>query len=384
MPKDGSGVRRVGVAVMAMAIVFAGVAVSSATPDRRLQRTREDLQSLVSRIEAATADLEANRVALAEADQRLARAEHRSAMLQHLRAGIDAAAARAEARYEAARLRLNDAAAQAFIDAGAGSLDPTVLGAVLGAGSFEEIDDRVVYSSSIAQGAIDLANAVAAKKARLDERSQLVNALLRKRTAADADLEDARAAKLAAIQMQESAIASLDSARRDAVALIGRLRDRLDGLNALDLSHVADALQGEHHVSYGRWAGLFLRVMGAPVCRNNLVVIVSWQVAESTQAAWNPLATTHRMDGSTDFNSVGVQNYLSLAQGLQATKETIDYGWDVYGYGAIVLSLRACDQPMRTASAINLSRWCYGCVDGRYVLNIVPAVDADLQSYAAL
>jgi hypothetical protein len=279
---------------------------------------------------------------------------------------------------------LNDAAAQAFIDAGAGSLDPTVLGAVLGAGSFEEIDDRVVYSSSIAQGAIDLANAVAAKKARLDERSQLVNALLRKRTAADADLEDARAAKLAAIQMQESAIASLDSARRDAVALIGRLRDRLDGLNALDLSHVADALQGEHHVSYGRWAGLFLRVMGAPVCRNNLVVIVSWQVAESTQAAWNPLATTHRMDGSTDFNSVGVQNYLSLAQGLQATKETIDYGWDVYGYGAIVLSLRACDQPMRTASAINLSRWCYGCVDGRYVLNIVPAVDADLQSYAAL
>jgi hypothetical protein len=373
--------------VVAVAIVFAGVSVSSvssATPDRRLQRTREDLQSLISRIEVATSDLEANREALAEADLKLARAEHRSAMLQHLRAGLDAAAARAQARYEAARRVLNDAAAQAFIDAGAGSLDPTVLGAVLGAGSFEEIDDRVLYSSSIAQSAIDLANAVAAKKARLDERSHLVDTLIRKRTAADADLKDARAAKAAAVQEQESAIASLDSARRDAVALIGRLRDRLDGLKALDVSQLADALQGEEHVSYGRWAGLFLRVMGVPVCRNNVVAVVSWQVAESTQAAWNPLATTHRMDGSTDFNGVGVQNYPSLAQGLQATKETIDYGWDVYGYGAIVVSLRACGQPMRTASAINASRWCYGCVDGQYVLNIVPEVDADLQNYAAL
>jgi hypothetical protein len=370
--------------MVALAIVFAGVSVSSATPDRRLQRTREDLRSLVARIEVATAGLEANREALAQADAKLVRAEHRSAMLQHLRAGLDAAAARAQARFEAARRMLNDAAAQAFIDAGAGSLDPTVLGAVLDAGSFDEIDDRVIYSSSIAQGAIDLANTVASKKARLDERSRLVNALLRKRAAADADLEDARAAKLAAVQEQESAIVALDSARRDAVSLIGRLQDRLDGLKALDLSGLADALQGAEHVTYGRWAGLFLRVMGAPVCRNNLVAVVSWQVAESTQAAWNPLATTHRMERSTDFNSVGVQNYVSLAQGLQGSKETIDNGWDVYGYGAIVLSLRACSGPIRTASAINASRWCYGCVDGRYVLNIVPEVDADLHSYAAL
>src|SRR5436309_2664923 len=384
MPKDGSGVRRVGVAAVALAIVVAGVASSSATPDRRLQRTREELRLLVSRIEVAATDLEANREALARADAKLSRAEHRSAMLQHLRAGLDAAALRAEARYEAARRTLNDAAAQAFIDAGAGSLDPTILGAVLDAGSFDEIDDRVIYSSSIAQGAIDLANTVAARKARLDERSRFVNAILRKRTAADADLEDARASKLAAVQAQESAIAALDSARRDAVSLIGRLRNRLDGLDALDVSRLVDALQGAEHVTYGRWAGLFLRVIGAPVCRNNLVAIVSWQVAESTQAAWNPLATTHRMDGSTDFNGVGVQNYLSLAQGLQATKETIENGWDVYRYGAIVGSLRACDRAMRTASAINASSWCYGCVDGQYVLNIVPEVDADLQSYAAL
>ena len=370
--------------MLAAAIVLAGVSISSATPGARLRRTRDDLRSLVTRLDVASSDLQADREALVEADAKLVLAEHRLAMLQHLRAGLDAAAAHAEAAYEAARGRLNETAAPAFIDAGAGSLDPTVLGAVLGAGSFDELDDRVVYSSSIAQGAIDLANRVAAMKARLDERRRYVNSLLEKRTAADAALEDARQAKLAAVRDQESAIAALDTARRDAVALIGRLRDRLDGLNAVDVSRLGIALQGEQHVSYGRWAGLFLRVMGAPVCRSNVVAVVSWQVAESTQAAWNPLATTHRMDGSTDFNGVGVQNYVSLAQGLQATKETIDNGWDAYGYGAIAGSLRSCGDAMRTARAINASRWCYGCVGGQYVLNIVPEVDADLQSYSSL
>jgi hypothetical protein len=370
--------------LVAAALLLGSVPISSATPGARLQRTRDDLRSLIARLETASSDLQADRQALAVADAKLARAEHRLAMLQHLRAGLDAAAADAEAAYEAARGRLNDTAAQAFIDAGAGSLDPTVLGAVLAAGSFDELDDRVAYSSSIAQSAIDLANRVAAKKARLDERRRYVNTLIDETTAADAALEDARQAKLAAIQDQESAIASLDTARRDAVALIGRLRDRLDGLNAVDVSRLGVALQGEQHVSYGRWAGLFLRMMAAPVCRNNVVAVVSWQVAESTQAAWNPLATTHRMNGSTDFNDVGVQNYVSLAQGLQATKETIDNGWDVYGYGAIALSLRSCGDAMRTARAINASRWCYGCVGGQYVLNIVPEVDADLQGYSSL
>jgi hypothetical protein len=129
---------------------------------------------------------------------------------------------------------------------------------------------------------------------------------------------------------------------------------------------------------------MLLRILGAPGCRDNRVVAVAWQVQEFTQAAWNPLATTHRMHGSTDFNSVGVQNYLSLEQGLQATKETIDHGWDVYGYGAIVRSLRACAPALATAHAIAASSWCPGCLGGNYVVGVVPKVDADLETYASL
>ena len=124
--------------------------------------------------------------------------------------------------------------------------------------------------------------------------------------------------------------------------------------------------------------------MGAPPCHENLVVTIAWQAQEGTQAAWNPLATTHRMDGSTDFNNVGVQNYRSLGQGLAASRETIENGWDVYGYGPIIASMRGCDDAMHTARVIADSRWCYGCTGGRYVLGIVPAVEASFETYAAL
>jgi hypothetical protein len=125
-------------------------------------------------------------------------------------------------------------------------------------------------------------------------------------------------------------------------------------------------------------------VMGAPTCHANLVVTIAWEAQEGTRAAWNPLATTHRMDGSTDFNSVGVQNYPSLEQGLQATKETIDNGWQVYGYGAIVRSMQDCADPIGTAQRIAASRWCYGCAGGLYVIGIVPAVQASFETYAEL
>jgi hypothetical protein len=121
--------------------------------------------------------------------------------------------------------------------------------------------------------------------------------------------------------------------------------------------------------------------MGAPTCRPNLVVTIAWQAQEGTQAAWNPLATTHRMDGSTDFNSVGVQNYRTLAQGLEASKETIENGWDSYGYGGIIRSMRDCASPVATAHAIADSRWCYGCAGGQYVLGIVPNVQASFETY---
>jgi hypothetical protein len=76
-------------------------------------------------------------------------------------------------------------------------------------------------------------------------------------------------------------------------------------------------------VTYPQWAALFLPRIQAPVCGNNLVAMVAWQAQEGTRVAWNPLATTRGMPGATTFNSVGVKNYSSLEEGLQATALTL-------------------------------------------------------------
>ena len=105
---------------------------------------------------------------------------------------------------------------------------------------------------------------------------------------------------------------------------------------------------------------------------------------QTTQAAWNPLATTRDMPGATDFNWVGVKNYRSLAQGIAASIGTLEYGYEVYRYGAIVEDLRRCADPYATAASIAASSWCPGCLDGMYVVGLIPKVAADLASYAAL
>lgn len=70
-----------------------------------------------------------------------------------------------------------------------------------------------------------------------------------------------------------------------------------------------------------------LAKLGAPADsvagRRNLDFFAAWGRAEGTKAAYNPLATTLARSGATDFNSVGVKNYASFDQGVDATVETL-------------------------------------------------------------
>ena len=51
----------------------------------------------------------------------------------------------------------------------------------------------------------------------------------------------------------------------------------------------------------------------------------AWATAEGSYATWNPWDTTYPLPGSTDFNTDGVQDYLSPLQGLCATALTLAY-----------------------------------------------------------
>jgi len=372
---------RVVTACLAAAVLAGSASATHATTADRIDQARAQLQGLSEQVAAQSAAVQDARVRADAAGAQAAEAGQALVPLTLHRIALAERLTETQAALAAAQEELNAAAVEAFISSPGTVPGADTLAALLGAESIEQLQDRLAYGEAVARDREAAIEQVATIDARLGTEVATQDALV-------AAAEDVRARHEAALQeeqvalaQEQEALAGLAAARDSVVALLDRLRARLA---PEDIAAVAHAFQGQDNVSYGEWAHAFLRVMGAPTCHENLVVTIAWQAQEGTQAAWNPLATTHRMDGSTDFNSVGVQNFLSLEQGLAASRETIENGWDVYRYGAIIRSMRGCADPLDTARAIADSSWCYGCTGGLYVIGIVPAVEASFATYADL
>lgn len=351
---------RIGVLTCALALLaWAAPAGASELTDAqaRLDTLRREIALQSAALQAQHEELEALQAELGELQA--ARASVMGDLLL-LRQRMDLATARhAELETRA------DTAVRAVFERG-----PFAPAAVaLGADSMAELADTLQYFDSIARSTTEAAAALTAETGRLMATRASLEAL----TAAKADQELAlrsqQGALLVGLLDQQQELDALAAAREEAAALIEQL-----------------ALPSEPEltgsgVSYGRWAELLLGRLEAPICGDNLTVLVAWQAAEGTAAVHNPLATTHDYPGATDFNTVGVKHYPSLEAGLDATIETL-HGPEAYGYGAILAALRSCAAAMTTAQAINASSWCRGCAGGMYVLNVVPLVQADYGRFA--
>jgi hypothetical protein len=376
---SGRGIRFRALSVVVVSLLLAATAATShASTTDRIDKAKAQLSALTDRVAQQQDAVEDARMRAAAAQERARKAQEAIVPLLRQRAQLAQKVATTQGELAAAQQRLNAVAVDTFIGSPGTVPGTDTLAAFLGAETVEQLQDRLAYGEAVARAEQRSVDEVAALAGRLQTQADAQDAVI----AAAEDEEAKRQAALRdqelAWQQEQVALADLNAARDSVVALLDRLRARLA---PADVQSVADAFQGSQNVSYGAWAKAFLQVMGAPTCRPNLVVTIAWQAQEGTQAAWNPLATTHRMDGSTDFNSVGVQNYRTLAQGLQASKETIENGWDSYGYGAIIRGMRDCASPTATAQAIADSRWCYGCAGGQYVLGIVPNVQASFETY---
>jgi hypothetical protein len=81
--------------------------------------------------------------------------------------------------------------------------------------------------------------------------------------------------------------------------------------------------------------------LGAPGSQANVASLAAWFPHEFPSwppaASWNPMASTLQMSGSTVYNSAGVQDYASAAEGAQATALTLGDGY----YPLIVADLRS-------------------------------------------
>jgi peptidoglycan hydrolase CwlO-like protein len=285
----------------------------------------------------------------------------------------------AQQRYEAIRQRLDERAVQALYLSSGPQME-----FLLESKSFSEVSDRVAFLNQLQVADAALADQVRATAAGLAARRDELESTLRRQADIVAELLARQGDAAAAFGDEQRALREMAAARREATALVERIAARRERHRARAAAWLEGQLAsiGGAIAPYGQWAQLFLREVGAPTCRDNLVAIITWQAAEGTSAAWNPLATTLALPGSTTFNSVGVQNYVSIGQGLDAIHQTLLRGASTYGYGAILDTLGSCADAMTTASAINASSWCRGCAGGAYVTGLIPAVEASFDRYA--
>ena len=353
--------RRIAAALLALSMLAAASSVAGATPPIEAARRRaHQLGTKVVDARASAAELQRRILSLASdvaaARRALGRLQGRLVESQHELAD-------AQVQMEAVQDRLNDRARQAFMMLGPGASAAYLLGA----DSFSDLMDRTIMLDSVQQADAALSAEAQAEAARMASAQARLERATGERARLVARVQSRQTDLLTAFAAQQAALAQLAGQQRDAVRHVRMIEWRI--------ARRAGALP------FGDWAQRFLAHIGAPTCRHNVVVVVAWQANEFTQARWNPLATTHRMAGSTSFNDVGVQNYVSLTQGVRASAETLTGGASSFGYRAILDALGRCDDATTTAEAIRASAWCRGCSNGGYVTGLVPMVQAYFGRY---
>jgi len=104
------------------------------------------------------------------------------------------------------------------------------------------------------------------------------------------------------------------------------------------------------------WQAQILHGIGAPVTPQNLLYLNDWARAEGGSASNNPFNTTQPAAGAGSYNSVGVRNYGSPQQGIQATIQTLKNG----RYGGIIGALQQGTSARAAADALAASPWGTG------------------------
>jgi hypothetical protein len=105
------------------------------------------------------------------------------------------------------------------------------------------------------------------------------------------------------------------------------------------------------------WARDFLSKLGMPITSENVKAVTAWEQAEGTKASFNPLATTQSgFSGETRFNSVGVKNYATYQDGIDANVHALTNG----RYANILAALQAGNNATAVAQAIKDSPWGTG------------------------
>jgi len=191
--------RVVAVAAALVALVGLAAASGSASPKDELQEAREDRRAAEASLSAAQSELgsiqERLDQALLELEEATGRLEEVTANLQVTREERD----RAEARFARIESRLNERAAEVFMEGPASDI-----GFYLGASSLSDLSDRIEFVDVVQQDDADLAQEVLNLRNELlaaEERLEELQSVARRRQAAAQELQDE---VTAALQQQQA------------------------------------------------------------------------------------------------------------------------------------------------------------------------------------
>jgi peptidoglycan hydrolase CwlO-like protein len=367
-------VRRLGAGLLVLALVAIITGTAGADTQGKLNKAEQKLSKLESLIQTEQQKANAVKVNLVKIQAKVDSAQSAFDSVDVQLINLRDSLALTQADYDRLQGQVDAIARDAYMNGPGSNLEM-----LLGASSMGDLNDRLEYMTSVSLESSTLANEAQTAASQLGDRKQSLDHLLARQADLLRGLNSSRTSLSVTLDAEQTAIDDLNKTREQIVSIIGHLSAKLQ---QGALNGAGGILQGHHNAPYGVWAASFLNKIGAPTCFDNLVVMVAWQVQEGTQAAWNPLATTYPMQGATNFNSIGVKNYISLDQGLEATQRTL--GVNAYGYPAVVADLHRCPDSMVTARAVNASSWCRGCTSGRYLTGLIPTVEAHYETYSKL
>lgn len=366
---------RAGVVLVALlAPALSAPPAAHAEPQDRLADARAQLAALESELAVRRDELAAVQLQLSSVDGLLVQGQEMYADLDQALDQSRANMARTQARYDELQARFDGLVRHAYMNNGAGAI-----AAIVGASDSGDLQERVTLMSELADHNLVLADQATAMKQMLQQQTLETQTLIDQQQGALVDMRTQQQQITDESVRLQDAMDAVEQTRQELLDLAVRLKSQL---GVADLDQLSEALKGKDSVSYGQWARLAAAQFKAPGCKENLIALIAWQANEGTDARWNPLATTYDMPGATDFNWIGVKNYVNLKQGLLASWLTLQRGWKTYGYGDIVVSLRKCGKAEDTAAAIAASSWC-GC-GSYYVLSLVDDVRRNFDFYSKI
>jgi peptidoglycan hydrolase CwlO-like protein len=359
------------VSVIASVLLVGGPAGAQSTAEQ-LDTARARVHDLEAKIKAGEAQLETLKERLANLSQQVTT---QSATLDSTRQRLDETSSRLTAtkgHLQALHDRMKDRARNLYMRGPTSLID-----VVLGAKTLAQFSARVTYAAAIARQDSHLMLQVRKLKSEITKQRDAQRQLELEQASEVASLHARQTSISSTLAETLATVSELAHERLQAQQLVMELASKL-GSELFGLREVAGRGMT---ISYGEWASSFLDGLGAPVTRNNMVLVIAWETAEGTLATWNPLATTFDMPGATVYNSSGVRNYTSMQQGIAATVNTLKV--PNHGYGEIVSGLKSSANPMDTGNAVQASDWCHGCSGGAYVVGIIPAVQQYYDKYAS-